>query len=586
MKNSTIDVAVIGEGVVTNAQLTTMRLSAAESRFENVPIKEIDPTPNNPRRFVANEKFHELVRSIKEIGIKQPILIRTFCDGSAWTSAMPNLKLPKYEIIAGERRWRAAKEAGLETVPAIISEMSDEDAFAVTVIENLLREDLHPLDEAAGIEKLLGAGKSIEDICAQIGKSRQWVMRRANLSNLIADWRATQYPITEAELKKNFINEEFDDEEDLIEIDEAKYHPLAKWSAAHLELVSRYDAGTQSKLYDELTHYYSAHHWTLKELEEHLGRYFYKLETAQWPLDDRELYPEAGACLSCLKRSSCKPDLFDGVDIESSVNAIEATFKNDTCLDEACWKEKRKRWIVARVENMREKNPDIILIDGGYGGYGADNTSEFEGVRQSYNYDCSKKPKDGYREAVYIKGDEAGQKVYVKPHNESVKSGVAGSGEAGKLTLAEKRERLHGQRVAVSRELFCKRMDAIAEQGVKKCNPGTWTLALALAIGIESSYSHANQLKHFTKKTQDKLMEELMMAVAEKAAKRIRYGGHVPDEKALKEQCEIFEIDYDELWKEAVAAKPEPKSWKAEEAAEKAAKQVAKKVAGKKGVAA
>jgi len=107
-----------------------------------IPIDEIVPNPNQPRRRFSEEELKELAESIKEFGVLQPIIVREK-DG-------------KYEIVAGERRWRAAKMAGLSRIPAVVKEVSDEEMMILSLVENLQREDLNPVERARAIKILKG----------------------------------------------------------------------------------------------------------------------------------------------------------------------------------------------------------------------------------------------------------------------------------------------------------------------------------------------------------------------------------------------------------------------------------------------
>lgn len=122
---------------------------------QNVPLKQIHIAPTQPRRYFDPKALSELAESIKQHGILQPLLVR------------PRAKTG-YELVAGERRYRAAKECGLKDVPVVIRELSNEAAFQLALIENLQREDLNPVEETEGILHLLaiGLGRAIEEIPA------------------------------------------------------------------------------------------------------------------------------------------------------------------------------------------------------------------------------------------------------------------------------------------------------------------------------------------------------------------------------------------------------------------------------------
>ena len=135
-------------------------------------INEIEPNRNQPRKVFNENGLEELAKSIEQNGIIQPILVRPMSDGS-------------YQLIAGERRWRAARMAGLHEVPVTIREMSDEEASVFALIENLQREDLSPVEEAEGLKSLIESyGFTQEEAADRVGKSRTAVTNTLRLLKL------------------------------------------------------------------------------------------------------------------------------------------------------------------------------------------------------------------------------------------------------------------------------------------------------------------------------------------------------------------------------------------------------------------
>ncbi len=139
-----------------------------------VPIELIRANPRNPRRKFADEELSELSASIKEKGILQPILVR----------GVPG-KSDQYEIVAGERRWRAAQQAGLHEVPVLQLEIGDREALEIAIVENVQRSDLNALEEAAGYESLMDEFKYTQnDLARVVGKSRSHVANTLRLQKL------------------------------------------------------------------------------------------------------------------------------------------------------------------------------------------------------------------------------------------------------------------------------------------------------------------------------------------------------------------------------------------------------------------
>ncbi len=140
-----------------------------------VKLSEIEPNRDQPRKEFDSEALSELADSIAQHGVLQPLLLRPMMDGG-------------YRIVAGERRWRAARMAGLSEVPAVIREMTDAEEMLFALIENLQREDLSPLEEARGYQTLIDAqGFTQEEVSKTVGKSRPAVTNSLRLLNLPED---------------------------------------------------------------------------------------------------------------------------------------------------------------------------------------------------------------------------------------------------------------------------------------------------------------------------------------------------------------------------------------------------------------
>jgi len=136
-----------------------------------VPVDKIEPNPEQPRLVFNQETLDELAASIREHGVLQPILVRPIG---------PNT----YQLIAGERRWRASTLAGLETIPALIEDIDDDTALEISIIENLQREDISPLDEAAMYDRMVTEhGYSIRKLADKLGKDKGYVENRLRLAD-------------------------------------------------------------------------------------------------------------------------------------------------------------------------------------------------------------------------------------------------------------------------------------------------------------------------------------------------------------------------------------------------------------------
>lgn len=159
----------LGRGL--DALLTSAGSQSTEDNRQSLPVTQLQPGKYQPRTHMDQESLAELSESIRSQGVMQPILVRPVTDG--------------YEIIAGERRWRAAKMAGLSEVPVLIRDVPDEAALAMSLIENIQREDLNPLEEALGIHRLIDEFEMTHEKAADaVGRSRSAVSNLLRLLNL------------------------------------------------------------------------------------------------------------------------------------------------------------------------------------------------------------------------------------------------------------------------------------------------------------------------------------------------------------------------------------------------------------------
>ncbi|HAF08618.1 MAG TPA: stage 0 sporulation protein J [Chloroflexi bacterium] len=149
--------------------IVSLLASKGPNSIKELPVEKVVPNPEQPRMTFHEETLQELAASIREHGVLQPILVRPAGDA--------------FQIIAGERRWRASKLAGKETIPAIIERFDDATALEIALIENLQREDLSPLDEAIIYKKMTDElGYSIRNLAGKLGKDKGYVENRLRLA--------------------------------------------------------------------------------------------------------------------------------------------------------------------------------------------------------------------------------------------------------------------------------------------------------------------------------------------------------------------------------------------------------------------
>jgi ParB family transcriptional regulator, chromosome partitioning protein len=160
----------LGRGL--GALIPTEVVNDRTSDLADIPVTAIDPNPGQPRTHFDEELLAALAASIRELGVLQPILVRPGEGG-------------RYQLIAGERRWRAAKRVGLQTIPALIRTVADEHSLEQALVENLHRQDLNPLEEAAAYQQLVeGFGLTHDEVAARVGKSRAAVSNMLRLFQL------------------------------------------------------------------------------------------------------------------------------------------------------------------------------------------------------------------------------------------------------------------------------------------------------------------------------------------------------------------------------------------------------------------
>ncbi len=164
----------LGRGLgslIPGAVGTTTTSPSVSAGVHRIPLSSVRPNPRQPRSHISHEGLEELITSVKEHGILQPLVVTP--------------KGREYEIIAGERRYQAAKMAGLKSLPVIIRDVTEQQQLELSLVENLQREDLNPLEEAEAYQRLLDEfNLTQEDVAKRVGKSRSYVANTLRLRNL------------------------------------------------------------------------------------------------------------------------------------------------------------------------------------------------------------------------------------------------------------------------------------------------------------------------------------------------------------------------------------------------------------------
>lgn len=263
-----------------------------------VSLAVIKPSPTNPRENFPADKMAELVESVRLHGVLQPILLRP------WPEDYPHPEpRPEYEIVAGERRFRAAKAAGLANIEAKVRKLSDTEVLEIQIIENLQRADLHPMEEAIGYERMLESyGYTAESLADKIGKSKAYVYARVKLTALCHEARKAFYA--------------------------GKLNPSTALLIARIPITALQEKATREITDPD----WRGEVMSVRNAQKHLQhKYMLRLTEAPFPVNDPDLIKKAGSCEHCPKRTGNQPaDLFD--DVKSA----------DVCTDPECFAEKRQ----------------------------------------------------------------------------------------------------------------------------------------------------------------------------------------------------------------------------------------------------
>jgi ParB family chromosome partitioning protein len=255
-----------------------------------IPLKDISISPFNYRygnKPVNEEDLQELSQSIKTNGVIQPILVRPLETG-------------KYELVVGERRYRASMIAGKKSIPALVRELTDEQVKEIQVIENIQREDPHPMAEAIAIQTLLSISKAknkVEDVAGRIGKSTAFVYQRMKLNDLTKNFREMFFS-------------------NAITISQA------------LKL-SRLDEGSQADFFNSYCKDWQDEGWSLNNFNSRIKNYQLDLSHAPFDTKDAKLDKKAGACTKCPNNIAATTSLFPE-------DSEDARCTNRPCYENKC----------------------------------------------------------------------------------------------------------------------------------------------------------------------------------------------------------------------------------------------------------
>lgn len=277
-----------------------------------MPLEKIAPSKTNPRKHFDQADLEELAASILEKGVIQPIVVRPHPSGYPLKKSGPT----EWEIVAGERRYRASQIAGMTTIPGIERNLDDKAVLEIQVIENLQRVDIHPLDEALGYQELIQRhGYDADTLAAKVGKSSSYIYQRMKLAELI---QSAQHFF-----QNNVIN------------------------AGHAILIARLSPKEQAEVVGEdgllWDNYYDKddpHPISVRALAREIRNDLYlDLAKAPWKQNDTKLVPAAGACAACPKRSGANPSLFSDIK------------EKNICTDRKCYNLKLEAFIAREMKD-------------------------------------------------------------------------------------------------------------------------------------------------------------------------------------------------------------------------------------------
>ena len=523
------------------------RILIEQCKLVRVGVRHLDTI--KPNRWNGHRcATEEMVKAIQEQGVLLPLVVRSMAGGMV-------------EVIDGSRRFNGATRAKRLEVPFVEDEMNDQQARTITLLLNLHREDLPPLEEARKVMELLGlyAG-NLKEVAAATGMPWTWVKRRSKLGDLAPEVQKA--------------------------LDDPKCMVAKHATAAALELLALYPHDTQR----EILNSHKQHSWFWERGEQEmrgvLANATHALKLAAWPVDDALLVPKAGACVDCKKRTGAEPGLFDALE-----NAAELK-EHDRCLDGACWALKLATHLQRAEDKARREHPGLVKVvteDLDWN----DKLREDKTVLGVHAFEKVKPDAKGAKPALVMQGPGAGKVIHIVPHRESSGSSSGGRDKAKPKTMAEKREGLESRRIALI--IVEKLKPELAKSKLPK--PGgdplealsdPWWLRLVAAWGAQEPQHIMNDEVEVERdggwadfdKSGKADVTEVRELVWEQLKKPLEQSLGFALPTQLGEDCIenakrlawLLGLKWVELLEFAVAQIPEPKSWAKEEHAKDAKK--------------
>lgn len=375
---------------------------------QELSLAQLIESKLNPRKTFIESEIAEIAESAaadaggKPRGILEPLIVRPT------TRSLPNDGAPIFEIIAGSKRYRAAKRASLPFVPVRVMEMTDQQVLEAMLIENLQRSDPHPLEEAEGYARLLKMPAYTADVLAEkVGKDRSYIYKRIQLTELIEP------------LKGKFL--------------EGKINIGHALQLCRLQEADQIMVGKEGLFFG-----YGADReaTSVERLREFIERnVFLKLSTAPWDKDDAGLLPAAGSCTKCQKRTGANLVLFDDAG------------KDDRCLDRKCFHSKQAALIQISIAKAGEKGIELVKVAKGWK---ERQKKHAAGIVVDGDYQEAVKSKCAKPEsAIVVAGEDVGKKFQLCRQRGCKHHGYSSAHRSPARTAAdvwkEKERRLNGE---------------------------------------------------------------------------------------------------------------------------------------------
>lgn len=358
-----------------------------QKQYLKIKLYDITETGKNPRGSMNQKTIDELAADIAVHDLINPITVRK--AGS------------KYELIAGHRRFAAMKQIGWIECDCMVVDANDDEAFEISVIENLQREEVHPMDEAIAFKSVIDKS-SIEHLSARIGKDIQYITRRLKLNDLIPD---VQKLFRSGELELGHCME------------------ISRLTPEYQKQCIKKLSDSEGYGNKEIKFFK-----TVKQLQYYIQtQLMHSLDAAPWKKDDPKLYAKAGACSTCPKNSAMNHELFPEL------------AKNATCLDGNCYAMKSELFIKSSIKALQNDGIDVYALTSFYY-FNDDDKKKYPGMKgyvDRDDYAAGQKEGKDVLTGIMIDGPQKGQIVLFKFKSKGSSSAVSAGKKSDKIELSE-----------------------------------------------------------------------------------------------------------------------------------------------------